>query len=119
MGMRAVYRNLSVLKQNVERRGESLEQPLPLPLPVKGNVMPGSAPAPTEPIHVSTPILSPEPVRERDFARATTPPAAVRAGGWGSAIEAALSQESGRLQLSSQSVSTWAEVVARRQDARV
>ena len=81
--------------------------------------MPGSAPAPTEPIHVSTPILSPEPVRERDFARATTPPAAVRAGGWGLAIEAALSQESDRLQLSSQSMSTWAEVAARRQDVRL
>jgi len=44
---------------------------------------------------------------------------AVRAGGWGSAIEAALSQESGPLQLSSQSVSTWAEVAARRRDARL
>ena len=81
--------------------------------------MPGSAPAPTEPIHVCTPILSPEPVGERDLARATTPPAVVRAGGWESAIEAALSQESGRLQLSSQSVSTWAEAAARRQDARL
>jgi len=119
MGMRAVYRNLSVLEQNAERRGESLEQPHPLPLPVKGNVMPGSAPAPTEPIHVCTPILSPEPVGERDLGRATTPPAAIHAGGWGSAIEAALNQESGRLQLSSQSVSTWAEVAARRQDARL
>jgi tetratricopeptide (TPR) repeat protein len=81
--------------------------------------MPGSAPARTEPIHVCTPILSPEPVGEHHPARAATPPAAVRAGGWESAIEVVLSQESGRPQLSSQSVSSWAEMAARRQDARL
>lgn len=79
---------------------------------------PPPVPSSTDPTLIGVVPLPTKLAGEHDSTH-DTGTAVARTDGWGLAMEAALSQGADPLQLSSQSASTWAEMAAQRQDARL